>query len=130
MFKIVPKRTAWWPVTFKGVSEDGSIVTNSFQAQFELHDVDVLAQIYSERDQLDEAIAVEGENAPSLSAKLAAYAAKFVLNWKEVVEENEDPMPFTDENLRRVMGVPNAFQGTTDAYRDCLAGRAEARTGN
>jgi hypothetical protein len=40
MFRIVNERLAWWPVTFPGVSEDGSVIENRIELRFRILDDD------------------------------------------------------------------------------------------
>ena len=129
MFKIVETRRAWWPVTFAGVEEDGQVVANTIQMQFELLPVDDLTRLFGDAVRFDAEDVADGQDA-KLAERMATFAQRFVRDWKDVGEANGDPIKFSAEALQRLMNVPNAFGATMAAYRDCLAGRAEARAGN
>ena len=129
MFKIVEKRLAWWPVEFAGVEEDGTVVANVVKFQFELLPVDELTKLFAETVCFDEEDVANGADA-KLAERMATFAQRFVRDWKDVGKPNGDPLDFDLANLTRLMNVPNVFAATMAAYRDCLAGRAEARAGN
>lgn len=128
MFKLTDKRFAWWPVTFAGVTEDGEVVANELKMQFELHEVDELAKLFREEVSFDAEAAARED--VQLAEQMAAFVGRFVRDWKEIAKANGDPLEFNPENLRRLMNVPNAYNGVVTAYRDCLAGRADTRAGN
>lgn len=128
MFKLTETRRAWWPVTFAGVTEEGDVVSNQLKMLFEIHEVDELAKLFREEVAFDaEAAAREDLN---LSERMGEFVARFVRDWKEIAKANGDPLEFSPENLRRLTNVPNAYNGIVAAYRDCIAGRADTRSGN
>ena len=73
MYKIVKEPRAWWPVEFKGVSEDGTVVTNQVELKFILHDEDDHLAILAE------------------AAALPGKARKLVASIMAVTFEGVDP---------------------------------------
>ncbi|WP_336958754.1 hypothetical protein [Sphingobium aquiterrae] len=130
MFKVVAQQRAWWPITFAGVTEEGVVVENRFDVRFTILDED-------ENDAfMADAASLLGNNVPEKwkgkpsTHVMAEFVQRIACDWRGVAEENDDPIKFTEENLRRVMRVPNAFKGVMAGYVACRSGRAEARAGN
>lgn len=131
-FRIVAKPRAWWPVTWPGVAEDGSIVENSIQLRFLLKKVDeveLLEEEISEKMKVAVAARRAGDDVTS-SMVLRDLLKLFAEDWRGVLAENEDPLPWSDENVRLLTNEPNVFDRCVVAYRECMAGGAEIRQGN
>lgn len=131
-YRIVAKPRAWWPVTFPGVAEDGSIVEHAIELRFVLLKVDAA-------EQLEELITVKMREAVEAKERGDDITSSMVLrdllklfaeDWRGVLAENEEPLPWNDENVRMLMNEPNLFDHSINAYRRCLAGGQELRQGN
>ena len=132
-FKIVKNPKAWWPVFIPGVTEDGTVVENSFEMRFRILDDDenraVAAEMQTVAEEFDPTATSESELAAQLVEKIAE-------DWRSV--EMEDPaggdaaisLPFTPENIRTVVKLPNAWDAIARAYRACRTATPEKRLGN
>lgn len=149
MFKLVAERRAWWPVTFPGVAEDGSIVENTFELRFTVHGEDEFYTLFDEalqigRDQdaakaeVAEALtaAAGGGEAeaprasPRMSELYTDFVEKVATDWRGVAAENGESLPWDRANLRAVMNVPGAFQGVLSALVACRRALPKEREGN
>lgn len=156
MFKLIAAPLVWWPVTFPGVADDGSIVENKIELRFSILTEDDFDQYLADAHEVDalktqedfaaareedgvvgrivkriEAITGEGkakEAKPSVFK--AAALAELVSDWKGVHAENEDPLRFSMETLSQLLNVPNVASAALAAYRECRAGRGKVRAGN
>lgn len=130
-FKIVSQPKAWWPVIFKGVTEDGTIVENTFDGRFRILDEDENLELEREIAKIR---AAEDAEAKSLSEVLAPLIMKFLEDWRGVTEDDGTDagvsLPFTPENLMRMLRVPNVSGAIATAYRAARAGEPETRKGN
>lgn len=129
MFKLVEERRAWQPVTFPGLTEEGERVDNRVEMQFLLLPTDELVELLRQAREMDNAPPAEGDKVP-MSRQLAAFAMKFVRDWRLVAEANGDPVKFNEESLARLFNVPGVFQAALLAYRDACAGGKDAREKN
>lgn len=131
-FKIVAKPRAWWPVTWPGVTEDGRIIENAIEMRFMLlkvDDRDALEEEIQERLLASARAKAAGDDVKS-SALMRDALQLFADDWRGVHAENDDPLPWSDENVRLLMNEPNVFERTLAAYRVCMAGGQEIREGN
>lgn len=132
MFTIVKTARAWWPVTFPGVAEDGTVVQNSFDMLFRLLKVDEVAAFQSEHADIAEKIAgTMSEEDKDKASALAAEVVKLIAdNWRGVAAEGVGEIPWSDENLRMLLNEPHAFDGILAAWRACMAAGKTIRAGN
>ena len=134
MFKLVEERTAWQPVKFRGLTEDGEAVDNQIEMRFLLLSTDANLKLLQEAGELtidtkasENGDAAEGEK---LSAVMARFGMKIIRDWRGVHEANEDPIKFNEENLARLFNVPGTFEAALKAYREAAMGGKDARAGN
>lgn len=127
MFRIVKQPRAWWPVTWRGVAEDGSVVDHRIELRFRLLKVDAAALFI--RDVID-AQAREAEPGTDLPGMYADLVARIADDWRGVGAENGEPLPWSPENLRLLMNEGGMFTHVFAAFRACLAGEPEVRRGN
>lgn len=90
-YRVVRQPRAWWPVTFPGVTEEGKIVTNRFEGQFNLLKVDAAADWIAK---VLEARKVENGKGTDLAALYASLVCVVLNNWREVEAENGDAMAY------------------------------------
>lgn len=130
-YKIVSQPKAWWPVRFKGVTEDGEVVENVFEMRFIILDED--ANIQLERDIREIATSAEAEK-KSLSEIGAPIIERIADDWRGVTEddgtEGGRSLPYISENLKRMLRVPNVLGAIAQAYREARAGEPARRLGN
>jgi len=128
MFKIISSPRAWWGVSFLGVEEDGKVITNTIEMRFHIHDEDTHRSIMADAALLG---VMEADlEVATLSEKAAAFVLKIADDWRGVGAENGEPLPWTPENLRRLLNVPNVIGAVLSAYVACRAGAGEIRAGN
>lgn len=127
MFKIVKQPRAWWPVEWKGVAEDGTLVDNRIELRFHLLKVDAAA-VFVRR--VVEAQGREGEAEVDLAGVYAELVATIADDWRGVHAENGDPLPWTPENLRLLMNEGGLFMAVFRAFRACLSAEQDIRSGN
>lgn len=131
-FRIVAKPRAWWPVTFPGVGEDGKIIENMIELRFMLLKVDA-AEVLDEQisTRMKEAVEAKQRGDDITSSMVLRDLLKlFAEDWRGVLAENGDALPWNDENIRMLMNEPNLFDHCITAYRRCLAGGQDIRQGN
>lgn len=135
MFRLVPRRTAWWPVRFGGVTEDGKIVENEVELRFVILDEDQIVEFYARLEKANEDAAsstgLSGDAGP-LSQAVAALPRmlEIVEDWRKVGDENGKALPFSPDNFLQFMKVPNVPMAIGAAYRDCRNAVPDARAGN
>lgn len=137
MFKIIAEPLVWWPVTFPGVTEDGEVVENKIEVRFVILDEDAMEAFSIETGKLlasklvgenEEVLAPEDR--PTSSAVAQQALQPIVRDWRGVAAENGEPLPFSVDNFRALLRVPNVFAAILRSYGACRAGRAEVRSGN
>lgn len=130
-YKIGSQSKTWWPVRFNGVSEDGEVVVNEIKGRFRILDEDENHAL--EKDIAAARIDGEGEDG-KLSSALAPIIERFLEDWQGVTEDDGTPegkaVPFTPDNLKRMLRVPNFAGGVATAYREARAGEPGRRQGN
>lgn len=144
-YRIVKQPTAWWPVTWEGVDEDGKPVTHSFELRFRLLKIDALVGLLA---QADHAATMESSADLDLPQLYAEVIAQVATDWRSVTQENGDPAPFdvpadyvqlrnlddkhalVAPNLRAMMNEPGMFLRSWAAFRDCINGEPAIRAGN
>lgn len=128
-YRIVKDRKAWWPVEWKGVDDDGQIITNRIELRYRLLKVDEAFAVAKAVDS-----AREVEQTADASERLATLYTDIVLqmadNWRQVEAENGDPLPFSAETVRLLMNEPGLFGHVFSAFGDCINARDEVRAGN
>lgn len=133
MFTIVAKPRAWWPVSFLGVSEEGEIVTNTFEMQFFVLKVDEVADFHIKRDELGAAAQKRLEQAAGeiTGSMVAVELVRLIAsNWRGVAIEDQGEVPWNDDNLRALLNVSNAFDAVLEAWRDCMNASPKIHAGN
>ncbi|BBB13423.1 hypothetical protein [Sphingopyxis sp. FD7] len=135
-YKIVSQAKAWWPIRFNGVTEEGEIVVNEIRGRFVILDEDEfvafnddVAKVGSELVQAD-----NPDDRKTLSGVLSPFILRILENWEGVIEDDGSEggrsVPFTKDNLERMLRVPNFAGGVTEAYRDLRKAQPEQRKGN
>lgn len=134
MFRIVSRRTAWWPVRFGGVTEDGKIVQNEVELRFIILDEDAIVDFYARLEQVNQsafATGLPGDTEPlSQSATILPLMLEVVDDWRGIGDENGKALPFSPDNFLQFLKVPNVGRAVGAGYRDCRAAVPEARAGN
>lgn len=130
-YKIGSQSKAWWPIRFKGVTEDGAVVDNEIRGRFRILDEDENLALEADIAKVREATAGD---AVSLSDTLAPLIERFLEDWQGVLEDDGTSegraVPFNTENLKRMLRVPNFAAGVGTAFREARAGEPERRRGN
>lgn len=122
---IVSQPRAWWPVIFPGVTEDGQVIENRFELRFFIHDEDRALELAKEADEYDTA-----REDLALSEKAALFAEKLASDWRDVLAENKEPLPWNSENLRLLVKQPGVFKAICRAWISCRNATPEIRQGN
>ncbi|QHL90701.1 histidine kinase [Sphingomonas changnyeongensis] len=137
MFKLVPDQSAWWPVRWPGVSEDGSIIENRIELRFRLLDTDQVIDLQVEGARVDQRVAeigaamLSGEAEAATATEIwAEYLGRIVIDWRGVGAANGEPLPFNATNLQRLLKVNGVFGSILRAFDACIAAREETRRGN
>jgi hypothetical protein len=108
----------WWPVTAKVPSEDkpGEFTEQTFKVLFEPRDRDAEKQV---RDDL---LAIK-DGRKQIEADRKALA-DVIKGWDDIIGKDKTPVPFTEENLDRLLRQSWALIPTWMAYQQSLAGGA------
>ena len=107
MFRFVPSPEFSWPVDIHVPVDGGEKAVQRFTAR--LRPDAALQQQFAERR--------IGE---------ADFARAVVVGWDGVGDEAGDPLPFTAENLRRLVAIPYVRRAIVWAYLQAVDGRALA----
>ena len=126
-YTILKAPVAWWPVAWDGVGEDGAPIKCQFEMRFRLLKVDAVVDFMTEVETVREK---EGTAGRDLAKLYAGLIEKVSTDWRGVLAENGDPVPFATDALTQMMNEPGMFARVFDAFRDCINGRHEARAGN
>ena len=137
MFRLVDTLTCWWPVTVyePDPGKPGAFAEYSFEAELEILDRDAQRANADERD----AILLRAQEDPS-EAKLKAanreldeqekrVLRRIVKNWRNVVGEDGQPLPFSNEAFDRALARQAIREGFNVAYAEAID-TGKARQGN
>lgn len=146
-YKIVKQRTAWWPVEFDGVDDDGKIVKQRMELRFRLMKVDSVAGLVEEFEQVQRAEA--DTSARGMPDRYAELLAQMACDWRGVLAENDEPLrwdvpsdwtperdaagnraPLNAPNVRALMNEPMVFGHAFMAFRACINAEPGIREGN
>lgn len=122
MFKVVSTHLFWWPVTVKMPDPDnaGRLSAQTFELRFEALP-------------LDRARAIDAARAKLPAEEQDAHAFDFLLeiskDWREVVDADGSPIPFTADGFQAQLSLPWFRDGVVAAYVQATSGQ-EARLGN
>lgn len=128
MFRLVPERTAWWPVIFAGVTEEGRVVDNKIELRFRILDEDQVLDFHAQLEGLH-AAAVEAKK-PVLAKDALPVLRTVVMDWRGVGGANGEGLPFSDDSFLTLLKVPNAAVAIGAAYQACRNAAPETRQGN
>lgn len=120
MFKLVKDTTSWWPVTWNGVAEDGSLIENRIEVQFVLVGRSEFKKMF-----LGEA--AEGEDGDDRDR---AVAARIMRDWRGIGDEDGKPLPFTPEFRDQWLDIPTVPAAVLAAYARLLMAAPEVREKN
>lgn len=127
MFRLMSERTAWWPVVFAGVSEEGEVVENRIELRFRILGEDEFAAFQARAGEMDLGDAAAG--AP-VSARVCEVLLPIVADWRGVGAENGEALPFHADAFARLINLPNVGAAIGRAYTACRTAQPETRTGN
>lgn len=145
MFKLVPTLTAWWPVSVLEPDTDnpGKLKEFTFEAEIVIRGKDEL-------EPYDEKRAVLVEQLPTADAFAADFKAAsdkaaeirrqieahdqsmfhlMITNWRGIVDANDQPLPFSADNLDMALGFDRIRVGLNRAYEQAVS-NDKARLGN
>lgn len=137
MFKLVKTLTAWWPVkVFEPDPENpGKFVSFEFQAEFEILDREEVGKNEAARA----AVFAEFEGAAGddrlreLQRKLDDLQTREFLrvmrNWRGVVDDNDQPLTFTEQGLLQALKRNHVREAISVAYAEAID-TGKARQGN
>ncbi len=107
MFKLAAKRRVTWPVTISYPQDGGGVRKERFDVEFEVISVDEQQQVIQRGDDLLEVQVVGWPKGPR--------------------GEDDQPVPFSPEAKKELLGVTYARQGIFEALGEINSGRAAAR---
>jgi hypothetical protein len=128
MFKLVKDRRAWWPVEWKAAAEDGGeLIDNRIELRFRVMEVEAL---FDWRDRAAKLDGLDRKSARTFATRAAEAVMEIADDWRGVAAENGETLPWSAENVARLMSMPNMLLIVIQAFNDCLAGREKVREGN
>jgi len=130
MFRIVSQRTAWWPITFPGVTEDGTVVENRIELRFIILDEDEFPDFLADLLKDVAPSAPAAADAEPQSVLTARRLGRVVADWRGVAAENGEALAYSLENFQALLRVPNAGVAIGAAYVACRNAKPEIREGN
>jgi len=127
-FDLLDKPLIYIPVKWPGLKADDNgdavAVEHTVDVQIELLDVDLLNEWLAASDK----IAADADTAARRIHDRETFKT-VAKNWRGV-SSNGKNVPFTDDNIDRMLQVPNFASGFGVAYRNAWSGQAELREGN
>lgn len=128
-FELVDERLVWIKVRFAGFvsigDEIGRPVEHSIDMQVALVDRDVFNEHFHAPDpEVDFEAWKRWKEVPEIDRMMLVAR-----DWRGV-KLNKQPVPFSPENLSRMMQVPNFVRGFNQCYGEAYVGLKETRTGN
>ncbi|RMF66342.1 MAG: acyl-CoA dehydrogenase [Alphaproteobacteria bacterium] len=104
-----------WPVIIPVPQDGGRIQRAKIWLHFEVVPLEELMQALPEID-----ASLED---PETRRRIEDFFAEHVKDWEGVEDENGKPVPFSDEDFRRLFRLGFAQAPIAQAYRACLEGR-------
>lgn len=127
MFKLVSERTAWWPVTWAGVAEDGSVIEHRIELKFRVVGRDDFRDLFGEA--LGAGVAEEpGDDV--LAADMALARRVVAEDWKGVGDEKGAALPFSWDRFAQLMDAPMFAPSFAMAYVRLYQALPEVREKN
>lgn len=123
MFKLVKERTAWRPVVWNSVGEDGSIIENRIEMKFRVVGRSEFAELFLGA-QSDEVGADALEKDMALARRIVAE------DWRGVGDEKGVALSFRWELLQQLMDTPGFAQAFGDACLKLYQALPEIREKN
>lgn len=127
-FDLLDKPLIYIPVKWPGLKAndngDAVAVEHTVHVQVELLDVEPLNDWLAASDK----IAADADAAARRTHDRETFKT-VAKNWRGV-SSNGKSVPFTDDNIDRMLQVPNFANGFGVAYRNAWSGQAELREGN
>ena len=102
MFKLMKKPVVWWPVTIQVPIDGGEVTKHEVQVQYELISE---SEYKTFAEQGDEALLI-----------------RVVKNWKDIADENGEPLVFSKKNLLAMAQVRFARIGLVHGYMSAESG--------
>lgn len=109
MFKLKKPESLLWPVVIDVPRDDGTGETDPHQIQvrFQYLDVDEQQKLFDPKD------------------KSGAKVRDFVKGWAHIQDDDGNDLPFSPENLDKVMQVPYVAVAVNRAFFECQSGKRE-----
>jgi hypothetical protein len=119
-YKIVKQARAWWPVKWEGVAEDGAIVTNQVDVQFNLLKVDAAADWIAQMLGATKAEAQQNVSGDvkMLPAIYAGMIARIANNWRGFEAENGEPLAYDGDRWLEAVAAAEAKRTAAEAITD------------
>ncbi len=145
MFKVVKNLAAWWPVAVLEPDDQnpGVLVERQFQAQFVIRSREEAKALQEQRNALTRQLPGSAEfladyhaataKAEEINAAIEAHDRKVfhlnITNWRDVVDYDETPLPFSSEALDMALNLDRVRVGLVNAYDEAVS-NDKARLGN
>lgn len=137
MFKLVANLTCWWPVKIMEPDSDrpGKYIEREFEVEFQILDREETRRIDDLRVELLKTAEKDtsDEGLRKSQAELDAYDMKafrrVLKNWRGIIDENDNPVPFTEEAFAAAMKHDRVRVGLNRAYQEAIS-QDKARLGN
>lgn len=118
MFKLVQNETAWWPVAWNGVAENGSIVENRIEVKFTILGRSEFKKLFM------------ADTAEDDDDRDRAVAERIMQDWRGVADEDGKPLPFTPEFRDMWLDIAAVPTAVIQAYTRLLLAAPEVREKN
>jgi hypothetical protein len=103
-----------WPVVIPVPMGDGNVKNHKVSFDFE---------IVSTSELLEKFPGSGGEIDMESQKKAEDFLVEKTHDWHDVVDEDKQPIEFTDEGFRKLLNLPFAGKHIQAAYLECLQGR-------
>lgn len=124
MFVLSPETTAWWPVAWDAVAEDGTVFKAACEVQFariDRHEVNRLLNLDGQ-SQHDTGL---GDVAADI-----AVVRRIARDWRGIVDGAGKPVEFSDESLALFLSDPPRSVAIIGAYIGFMAAPRQVREKN
>lgn len=108
MLKIGQSESFWYPVKVTILSEDGQSSSHEFEAKFKRLDREALSRAMATPDDL-------------------ALLRENLLGWRSVVDDDGNPLPFTDDNREALLNLWPVLPALAKAFVEAHSPEGRAK---
>lgn len=128
MFKLVKTLTTWWPVKVyePDPEKPGTFFEQEFEIEFEILDDDAVKVHRDARTAILEAATADtsenglAETTQKLEDLDRSHFLRICRNWRQVVDDDKEPVIFTEQILLQALKRAHVREGIIVAYNEAI----------